>query len=124
MFLRYNLFTFLWAGVILLLILMPGQQMPAIDDLFSFDKLAHLGVFCILSFLMIVGFSKQTTYAKLNKNPLRYGMTISTGYASILELGQSIIPDRYANYQDMAFNLVGVIIGVVIFLLIYKFSFI
>lgn len=103
---------------------MPGQQMPEIGDLFSFDKLAHLGIFSILNFLMIVGFSKQFTYPKLKQNPLRYGMVISTVYASILELGQSIIPDRYANYQDMAFNLVGVLIGGLFFLLIYKFSFI
>lgn len=124
MFLRFNLFAFLWAGVIFLLILMPGQQMPEIDNLFSFDKFAHLGVFCILNFLMIVGFSKQFTYPKLNRNPLRYGMIVSTVYASILELSQSIIPDRYANYQDMAFNLIGVLIGGLFFLLIYKFSFI
>lgn len=124
MFLRFNLFTFLWAGVIFLLILMPGQQMPEIGDLFSFDKLAHLGVFSILSFLMVIGFSKQYTYHKLNKRPVSYGLIISTVYASILELGQSIVPGRYANYYDMTFNLLGVLIGVLVFLLIYKFSFI
>lgn len=124
MFLRFNLFTFLWAGVILLLILMPGQQMPLIGDLFSFDKLAHLGVFSILSLLMIIGFSKQYTCPKLKQNPIRYALIISSTYASILELGQSIIPDRYADFYDMAFNLSGVLIGYIIFLLIYKFSFI
>ena len=57
MFLRFNLITFLWAGIIFLLILTPGQEMPEMGDLFSFDKLAHLGVFGILSFFMILGFS-------------------------------------------------------------------
>jgi VanZ family protein len=124
MFLRFNLFTFLWAGIIFLLILMPGQEMPEMRDLFSFDKLAHLGVFSILSFFMIIGFSKQYTFPGLKSNPIRYALIISTLYASILELGQSLIPDRYANYYDMTFNLLGVFIGAIIFLLIYKFSFI
>jgi VanZ family protein len=124
MFLRFNLFTFLWAGIIFLLILMPGQEMPKMgEDLFNFDKFAHLGVFGILSFFMILGFSKQNTYPGLKSNPIRYALIISTLYASILELGQSLIPDRYANYYDMTFNLLGVFIGAIIFLLIYKFSF-
>ena len=123
MFLRFNLFTFLWAGVIFLLILMPGQQMPEIGDIFSFDKLAHLGVFCILSFLMIIGFTKQYTFSTLKKYPVRYSLIISSAYASVLELGQSIVPDRYANFYDMAFNLAGVFAGYILFLLIYKYKY-
>ena len=124
MFLRFNLFTLLWAGVIFLLILMPGQQMPEIGDIFSFDKLAHLGVFSILSFLMIIGFTKQYAFSGLKRNPVRYSLIISSAYASVLELGQSIIPDRYANFYDMTFNLAGVLLGYVLFLLIYKYSFV
>ncbi|MCK5369865.1 MAG: VanZ family protein, partial [Cyclobacteriaceae bacterium] len=45
-------------------------------------------------------------------------------YASLLELSQSIIPERYTNFYDLAFNLAGVFIGYVLFLLIYKFSFV
>ncbi|MCK5210143.1 MAG: VanZ family protein [Cyclobacteriaceae bacterium] len=124
MFLRFNLFTFLWAGVIFLLILMPGQQMPETGDLFSFDKLAHLGVFCILCFLMVIGLAKQYTFPVLKRNPARYSLIISSAYASLLELSQSIIPERYTNFYDLAFNLAGVFIGYVLFLLIYKFSFV
>lgn len=123
MFLRFNLFTFLWAGIIFLLILIPGRQMPEMGDLFSFDKLAHLGVFSILSFLMIIGFTKQYTFPKLKRNPARYSLTISVVYASFLELVQSIIPGRYANFYDMTFNLGGVLFGFVVYLLIYKLSF-
>ena len=124
MFFRFNLFTILWAGVIFLLILMPGQQMPQMGDLFSFDKIAHLSVFCILCFFMIIGFSKQFSFEKLRKNAVGYGLLISVVYASILELGQSLIPDRSANFYDMAFNLTGVFFGYILFLLIYKFSFV
>ncbi len=124
MFWRFNLFTILWAIVIFLLILMPGQQMPEIGDLFSFDKLAHLGVFCILSFLMIVGFNKQYKYPVLKRYAIKFSLIISLFYASVLELGQSVVPDRYANFYDLAFNLTGVLTGYVLFILIYKISFV
>ncbi len=123
MFLRYNLFTIIWAGIIFFLILMPGQQFPELGDLFSFDKLAHLGVFAILALLMIIGLSKQSRYPKLRANSIKFSIIISLTYASILELGQELIPDRYANFYDMAFNTLGVLIGYLFFLIIYKLSF-
>lgn len=123
MFLKFNLFTFLWALIIFLLILMPGQQMPSLGDLFSFDKLAHLGVFGVLSFLMIIGFTKQATFPKIASSPVKYSLIISLCYASILEMGQAIVPARYTNFFDMAFNMAGVFLGYLLYLLIYKFSF-
>jgi VanZ family protein len=102
---------------------MPGQQLPALGNLFSFDKLAHLGVFAILSFMFIVGFTKQFTYLKLRRNAVKYSMIISLSYALILEAGQSIVPGRYTNFYDMAFNTIGVLLGYLFYLLVYKFSF-
>jgi len=61
---------------------------------------------------------------KLKKHSIKYSLIISCSYASILELGQAIIPERYANFYDLAFNLTGVFIGYAIYLLIYKFSFV
>jgi VanZ family protein len=123
-FLRYNLFTIIWAVVIFLLILTPGEKMPELEDVFSFDKIAHTGVFCILAFLMIIGFSKQSRYPKLRAYPVGYSIMIAGVYASVLELGQAIIPGRDANLYDLAFNFLGVILGYSLFLIIYKFSFV
>lgn len=102
---------------------MPGQQFPDLENLFSFDKLAHTGVFAILCLLMIVGFSKQRSFHMLRENPIRYSLMISFFYASFLEFGQSFMSDRDANIYDMVFNAFGVILGYIIFLLIYKLSF-
>ena len=124
MFLRYNLFTIIWAAVIFLLILMPGEKMPDLGDVFNFDKLAHSGVFCILTFLMIIGFSKQFRFQKLKTDPAKYSMIISGIYAGGLELGQAIVPDRYANFYDLSFNVLGVLLGYTLFLIVYKFSFV
>jgi VanZ family protein len=122
-FIRFNLFAIIWACVIFLLILMPGKQMPDTGNLFSFDKIAHFGVFSILSFMMILGFAKQFANDKLRKRHAIYGLVISLVYASILELSQAIVPDRQMNFLDLIANIVGVISGYLLFLLIYKFSF-
>jgi VanZ family protein len=122
-FLRYNLFAILWAVIIFLLILMPGQQVPELGNLFSFDKLAHLGVFAVLVFLLLIGFAKQHQFPRLRRYSVRYSMVISLMYAAVLELGQSIVPERYANFFDMAFILLGVLLGYLFFLIIYKLSF-
>jgi len=103
---------------------MPGDQLPEIGDIFSFDKIAHLGVFCILCFFMIIGFTKQYSFLKLKQSPIKFSLIISGAYASILELGQALVPDRYANFFYLAFNLIGVLFGYILFLLIYKFSFV
>jgi len=122
-FLRYNLFAIIWACVIFLLILMPGKQMPDTGNLFSFDKIAHFGVFATLSFLMIIGFAKQNRAKDLNKYHALYGLGISMFYASILELTQAIVPDRQMSLPDLIANTFGVLSGYLLFLLIYKFSF-
>ncbi len=122
MFLRFNLFTFLWAAIIFLLVLMPGGEMPKIGDAFSFDKIAHLSVFCVLTFLMIIGLKKQFRYPAISKKSVLFSLVISSTYAGIIEMGQYFVPDRYASLYDMAFNLTGVLFGYGFYLLIYKFQ--
>ncbi len=97
--------------------------MPDTGNLFSFDKIAHFGVFTILSFLMIVGFAKQTANKDLNKLHAFYGLGITFFYAAVLELSQAIIPDRQMSLADLVANTFGTIAGYLLFLLIYKFSF-
>ena len=98
--------------------------MPDFGAIFSFDKFAHLGVFSVLCFLMIIGFTKQNQFLRIRKKPVKYSLIISGSYAAILELGQTFIPERYTNWWDMAFNLAGVLVGYLLFILIYKFSFV
>ena len=124
MFFRYNLFAIAWAIIIFLLILMPGAEMPKMDDVFSFDKFAHTGVFSVLTFLLIIGFSKQFTFDFLRRNPVKWSVLFSAVYGSVLELGQAIVPDRYANFYDLVFNMMGVLLGYVLYLLVYKYHFV
>jgi VanZ family protein len=120
MFFKYNLYTLIWAVIILLLVLMPGAQMAKADVVFSFDKIAHGFVFCVLVFLMIVGFAKQNTFTPLRSHPVKYALLISIAYALILEAGQLLVSGRMVEVYDAVANVSGCLVGYGIFYVVYK----
>lgn len=122
MFLRFNLLTILWAVVILVLILLPSQDLPKIEGetLISFDKLAHGGVFFILVFLMIIGFIKQSTYPKLRHSAIKYALTISICYSLVLEGAQLLSEGRMVDLYDGIANIIGCVSGFVFFCVVYR----
>ena len=124
MFFRYNLFTFCWLLLILLLTLTPGSSIPEAnlwEELLSFDKVVHFLIFSILTLLMIIGFTKQYTYAYLRKHAVAASLVISIGYGLIIELVQIPIPGRYMEAMDIIANSIGCFIGYAIFYIIYKY---
>ena len=120
MFLKYNLYTIVWALVILLLVLMPGAQMAKADVMFSFDKLAHAFVFFVLVFLMIVGFTKQHTFPLLRSGAVKYTLLISISYALMLEAGQLLVTGRMVEVYDAISNVSGCVLGYGFFYVVYK----
>ncbi len=122
MFLRFNLYTIVWAIFIFILVLLPGQQMPDLrgNYLLSIDKLAHGFVFCVLVLLMIIGFTKQFRFPKLRNNALRYALYISVAYALILEILQFSSTGRTVEFFDAGANLLGCTCGWLLFLAIYR----
>lgn len=124
MFFRYNVFGISWAIIILLLILMPGKDMPDTDiwSILTFDKFAHFFVFAVLVFLLIVGFIKQHTYIRLRFNAVRSALLISIGYGLLLEIGQSLIAGRTFDLTDVLANMIGCFLGSLLFYMVYKFN--
>lgn len=122
MFLRYNLFGIIWFLLILLLGLTPGESMPLTNvwDFLNFDKIAHFGVFGILCFLLILGFSKQYTFLFIRYNAVLLAIGFSFVYSLAIELFQTLIPDRGLEFGDILANSLGVLVGWFVFYLIYK----
>ncbi len=123
MFLRYNLYTITWALIMLLLTIASKDSMPSMNqwDLLSFDKFAHFSQFCILIFLMIVGFHKQHTFTSLRFYPFRTSMGIGIGYSIMLEIVQLLAnTGRSFDSADAMANILGCFGGLLIFYLIYK----
>ncbi|WNB17380.1 VanZ family protein [Marivirga arenosa] len=89
-------------------------------DVLSFDKIAHFIVFALLTFLFILGFSKQYTFLYFRYNAEILATGISFLYGLIIELGQTLIPERGLEFTDIMANSVGVFAGWFVFYLIYK----
>ena len=122
MFFRYNLFAILWILLILLLGLSPGDAMPDTNvwDFLSFDKVAHFFMFSVLSFLLIIGFTKQYTFKFVKYNAQALAISFSILYGILIDLGQALVPGRFLEFADLLANTIGALAGWVIFYLIYK----
>jgi glycopeptide antibiotics resistance protein len=120
--LRYNLFTILWAAVILLTTLLPSAAMPPVSiwDFFSFDSFAHAAMFAVLTFLMIVGLKKQFSFPKLKHFSFRIAFTLSFLFGVGIEFMQHyLIAGRMGDIFDVLSNTIGCLLGIVLFKIIY-----
>jgi VanZ family protein len=124
MFFRYNVFTFAWALLILMLILMPGKNMPDTNiwSLLTFDKFAHFFVFAVLVFLLTIGLIKQHTYIWLRFKAGKMALISGITYGFLLEFIQSFIPDRTFDPRDLLANTIGCFLGSFLFYMVYKFN--
>jgi len=69
----------------------------------------HVYVFIIISFLGFVGYSKKTTF--------KYITTYLFFISVFLELMHFVIPERGFETKDLAGNIVGVVVSLIIFLI-------
>ena len=103
------------------LVLLPGQNMPTLgSSLISIDKVIHAFLFVGLMLLMIVGFTKQSTYVALRNKALRYSFIITVTYAIGIETVQLFSRGRSFEVGDMIANVSGCFGGYLLFLAIYK----
>jgi VanZ family protein len=104
---------------------MPGSNMPDTNiwNFLTFDKFAHLFVFAVLVFLLIIGYTKQYTYTRLKFNAVKSALITGIGYSFILEIAQALVPERTFDLTDMLANTIGCFIGSLLFYFVYKFNF-
>ena len=95
--------------------------MPTLgSSLISIDKVIHASLFIVLMLLMVVGFSKQSTYAVLRNKALLYSFIITVTYAVCIEVVQLFSEGRSFEIGDMIANVSGCFGGYLLFLAIYK----
>ena len=105
----------IWATVILILSGAPSQNLPQINlgSLFEADKIAHFGVYFILSSCLLWAFFKQKRWSG---QFIFLAILISSSYGILMELAQYLIfPGRYFEFFDIVANIIGSI-GSLIFL--------
>ena len=109
----------LWLLIILWVTLTPGEELPKTPDIIGFDKLIHLGIFLVLTFLWNrVGNEKGTKTKKeiFITNYLVFGIL----FAILVEYLQQYIPGRSYDYGDMIANITGGTIGTFCFYILHR----
>ncbi len=118
----YLLPATVWATVLAFLMLLPQESFPK-SKLLSYDKLAHVGVFAILSGLLLFGALKSKVFGKTKTSLIVRSLTISIVYSAGLEFLQNYSPGRSTDLYDLIANVIGAIFGVLVFYIFNKNKF-
>ena len=113
------LLAVVWALIILVLSILPSSSLPSLSwsDFLGADKLAHLGVYMILCFLVVWAFTNS-------KYPAKYknGIILSSTYGVLMEVLQFLIyTGRNFEVLDIIANIIGSILGAVFFKFFFKY---
>lgn len=115
MFFRYNWPGIAWIVIILFMTGIPGNYIPEVTTLREWlgpDKITHLLMFGILSYLTIRGLKKQYRFPILRYNAVAVAIIFGIILGIITELMQKyIFTGRNANIYDFMANVLGSIAG-------------
>jgi len=107
-----------WFFLVLILICLPGDDLPKVGDWMSaiyFDKWVHVGMFSVLAFLFMLPFCKSDM-TRINKWSfiIKIAISISIWGLTTEFIQKFFIPGRSFDLLDWAADSVGVIIAVVV----------
>lgn len=97
----------------------PGKDLPK-APFDEFDKLVHLAIYALLSFLSRVGFSKQPKSVLLSSKWQNFfSISFSILMGGLIELLQEyVFINRYGDWNDFYANALGAVCGVIGFYLV------
>ena len=110
-FLRHFWPALAWALLILVLCIIPGQDLPQWGwaDLFNLDKWVHAGMFGLLALFIYGGFLRQYGQTMKRSSYVALALTISTLYGVATEIIQgTLLNGRIADPMDQLANMVGI----------------
>lgn len=107
-----------WFFLVLILICLPGDDLPKVGDWMSaiyFDKWVHVGMFSVLAFLFMLPFCKSDM-TRINKWSfiIKIAISISIWGLTTEFIQKFFIPGRSFDLLDWAADSVGVILAVVV----------
>jgi len=124
MFLKYNLPWLAWGAIIIILISIPGNNIPnsfLFDLLPHADKIIHALLFLVFVILLIFGLLKQYPQGIMRLPVLFWAIGISVFYSGLTELLQEMVfKNRNADFYDFTADCVGIIAGVFIYMMYKK----
>ncbi len=106
-----------WLIISTILLLLPGDDLPSTGffGIENFDKIVHLGMFALLTFLFSLPFLKlYSTKSGLKKASISIALLIII-YGILIEYAQKYwASDRAFDLIDIIFDSIGSIIGLLI----------
>ncbi len=114
--------TLVWLIIIVVLSGYPGKNLPQ-TPFDEFDKLVHLAIYALLSFLSVLGFSKQpNSFLLSNKLQFFFSISFSIIIGGLIEVLQEyVFINRYGDWFDFIANSLGAVLGAVGFGLMGKY---
>jgi VanZ family protein len=110
--------AFLWFFIILLVVSIPGSNIPE-SEIFKiphFDKLVHFSLFFVFTILLNYGFQKQNNNSALKRYNYTIAVVSGVIYSVITEVIQYyFIAGRSGEYLDFVANITGIVSGVLFF---------
>jgi VanZ family protein len=114
--------SLIWTIVIVILSILPGETVKSATflDFWNVDKLGHLIVYLLHSYLLLLGF-RLALDKKVDKQQILISMLLGIGLGILLELIQYFFTqDRTFDLLDMLANAVGTILGMMLFKRMHK----
>jgi VanZ family protein len=115
MFLKKMWPALLWALFILALCGLPGSAIPELSflDWLKPDKIIHLVLFGVLSFLLIKGLNGYYSSSIQATNAKTFAVIVSSLYGVIVEILQEyFFEDRHGDMFDAIADALGALLGV------------
>ena len=88
----------------------------AYPGLFLIDDWIHIGLYFVITCLLIKAFS-QSDFLILRKYPLLIAASFAFTFGVLDEFHQSFVPNRSASLDDVVSNAIGITIAVSLFLI-------
>ena len=111
----------LWASILCLLSLGNTNKIPKIHriNIPHLDKIAHLGMYFIFSFLLYTSFSRGSAGKNFWKMTICLAITLF--YGALMEILQYLLTNyRTADKYDMLFNSIGAVLGIIGYNIFYR----
>ena len=113
-----------WAIIILVITGVPGSYVPAVRSFWawlSYDKIVHVGVFAIFTYLILYGFRQQYLESKKRYLFVVPAVIVSLAYGLLTEVLQAhVFIGRDGNAFDFYADSLGAIAGWIVFSFVHR----
>jgi VanZ family protein len=121
--LRYFKAPLFWSILIWAFSSISNSELPdfSLWRILSGDKLIHIFLYGVLSFLLMGSSLKQFVYRKIRYNAIVFSLVTATLFGIFIELFQEfVLTDRFGDWADALANFAGSVIGILVFRALFR----